>query len=72
MSANIQELYESAISRLPARERLRLAALILNELARNAPALDASDIWSEQDERDLTAFALTYAAEQDTSDDERL
>ena len=72
MSTNIQELYESAISRLPARERLRLAALILNELARNAPALDASNTSSEQAERDLTAFALAYAAEQDRPDDDRL
>ncbi len=35
----------------------------LQDLARSTVAvLDTSDAWSEQDQRDLTAFSLQYAA----------
>ena len=39
-------------------ERLRLASMILQDLTRVA---DQTDAWSEQDQRDLTAFSLQHA-----------
>lgn len=52
-----QDVYESTVSQLPASERLRLATLILEGLEQIAPALDFSDVWSEEDLRDLTSFS---------------
>lgn len=56
-----QEIYTSAIRELPANERLRLAALILNDLAQ--PTLDApeyDDSWSEEDISDFRNATLRY------------
>lgn len=40
-----------------------MATLILNELVQHdAGAIDQSDIWTEQDQLDLVAFSLQYAA----------
>lgn len=69
MATNAQELYASTVRRLPAQERLRLVALILDELT-STP--EASDSWSEQDQRDLTAFALSYSATSHTDEDDEL
>lgn len=62
MATSIQEIYASTVRRLPVRERLQLAALILEDLARAPEPLDVSDAWSEQDQQDLTAFSLAHAA----------
>ncbi|HVC98183.1 MAG TPA: hypothetical protein VND64_31220 [Pirellulales bacterium] len=60
-----QFVYESSVVALPKSERLKLAALILEELtATAAPALDFSDSWSEEDLRDLTAFSGEHAHER--------
>jgi len=67
----IQEIYLSA-RQLPPRERLQLAALILDELTRNDEAIDASDSWSAQDERDATAFSMSHAANLYTEADDNL
>jgi hypothetical protein len=57
-----QSVYESSVMGLPKSERLKLAALILDELtASAAPVLDFSDTWSDEDLRDLTAYAAQYA-----------
>jgi hypothetical protein len=58
-----QEIYVSTVRDLPPAERLRLAALILDELARSAAIPpDISETWSDEDLRDLTAFSiLEYA-----------
>ncbi|HZL37690.1 MAG TPA: hypothetical protein VFC78_20400 [Tepidisphaeraceae bacterium] len=47
-----QEIYDQAVKPLPARERLQLAALILNEIA--SPSVGVSEEWSEDDLRDFT------------------
>ena len=58
-----QEVYTANVRPLPRTERLRVAALILEELTRPLPpTIDQSDEWSEEDIRDLTAYSLNYAA----------
>ncbi|MDQ3649261.1 MAG: hypothetical protein M3458_03065 [Acidobacteriota bacterium] len=64
MPTNARELYTSAVRQLPAKERLQLAALILEDLTRTPETLDIDDAWSDQDEQDLTAFALAHATTQ--------
>lgn len=56
-----QEVYDRSIKPLPAAERLRLAALILNDIPPQA-VVDYSDEWSEEDMRDLTLHSLRRAA----------
>ena len=64
MAVTAQEVFTETVRALLARERLRLAALILQELAQSeAAVVDHSDAWGEQDQRDLTTFSLQYAAE---------
>lgn len=63
MAITAQEVFTETVQPLPLTERLRLAALILQDLANsNVAVVDTSDVWSEQDQRDLTAFSLEYAA----------
>jgi len=63
MALTAKEVFTETVRALPPSERLRLAALILQELAQSEMVvLDRSDIWSEQDERDITTASLQYAA----------
>lgn len=63
MPTTIQEIYTQVIRTLPPSERLRLATLILNDLVQHdAGVIDQSDTWTEQDQLDLVAFSLQYAA----------
>ena len=63
MARTAQEVFTETVQALPLNDRLRLAALILQDLARSDVAVvDTSNAWSEQDQRDLTAFSLQYAA----------
>jgi hypothetical protein len=58
----IQELYQNIVATLPLSDRLRLAALILNDLAQqNVAVIDVSDTWTERDQLELTSFSLQYA-----------
>lgn len=64
MALTAQEVYTETVRTLPPSERLRLASLILQELAQSDVAVvDRSDSWTEQDQQDLTTFSLQYAAE---------
>jgi len=64
MALTAQEVLTVTVRALPPGERLRLAALILQEPAqRNVAVVYQSDTWSEQDQRDRTAVSLKYAAE---------
>lgn len=58
MATDAKQLYVEMISHLSARERLQLAALILEDLAASR---EFDDAWSDQDLRDLTAFSLSIA-----------
>ncbi len=59
--ATAQEVFTQTVSGLPPVERLRLAALILQELAQGPESAVWSDAWSDEDQRDLQAFAMQYA-----------
>ncbi len=62
MSTTTHEVFTETVRALPPTERLRLASLILNDLAQsNIAVVDVSDTWNEQDRSDLTAFSLRYA-----------
>jgi hypothetical protein len=64
-----QDVFDSSVKPLSLRERLRLAALILQDLSQ-ADLVAEGDSWSEDDERDLTAFSLGYAAAAYPEDEE--
>ena len=71
MAQTAQEVFTETVRTLPPRERLRLAALILQDLAQSeVSGVDRSDTWSEQDRSDLTNFSLQYAAELYPEDEE--
>lgn len=57
----VEELYTQVVRRLPVKERLRLAALILNGLV--PASVEESEAWSEEDLRDLARASLEYAAQ---------
>ena len=57
----VQEIYQNIVATLPSRDRLRLAALILNDLTQpNLEVIDISDTWTKQDQLELTSFSLQY------------
>jgi hypothetical protein len=59
-----QQVYSNEVSILPPSEQLRLATLILAGLSEtSAAAMDFSDEWSDEDLRDLSAFAIQKSAE---------
>ena len=64
MSTNVQDLYTQTVRLLPTQERLQLAALILTELAQSPATIDYDDAWSDEDQADLAAFSMSYAANQ--------
>jgi hypothetical protein len=71
MALTAQEVFTETVRDLPPNERLRLAALILQDLAQSEVAVvDRSDTWTEQDQRDVTTFSLQYAAELYPEDEE--
>jgi hypothetical protein len=57
MATNAKDIYADTVRQLPPKERLRLAALILDELASSVAFADA---WSDQDMQDLAAFSLSH------------
>ena len=61
MTATAQEVFAATVRTLPPSEQFRLAALILQELS-EVVFVERSDTWREQDQSDLTAAALQYAA----------
>ena len=64
MALTAQAVFTEVVRALPPSERLRLASLILQDLAQSEVAVvDRSDSWDEQDQQDLTSFSLQYAAE---------
>jgi hypothetical protein len=61
MAANAKEFYAQTVLRLSPKERLRLAAMILNDLTNSKEQIDFSDAWSEEDLQDLTTFTLSHS-----------
>lgn len=68
MATNAEEIYADSIRQLPPNERLRLAALILDELAGSVAFADA---WSDQDMQDLSAFSISHANTYQQDDESR-
>ena len=67
----IQNIYQKIVSPLSLRDRIQLAALILNELTeKNIEVIDNSDSWTERDQLDITSFALNHAASLLTDEEE--
>jgi hypothetical protein len=67
----IQEVYQTIVAALPRGDRLRLAALILNDLAQqNVDVIDTSHTWAEQDQLELASFSLQYATSLFPDDEE--
>lgn len=61
--STIQEIYQNISNTLSPGERLRLAALILNDLTQsNVAVINTDNTWTEQDVSELTIFSLQYAA----------
>jgi hypothetical protein len=73
MSTTANDLYTEVVRSLPAAERLRLAARILDDLTKEAAEGDElafDEAWTEQDRSELTAYSLQYAAKIYPEDDE--
>lgn len=67
----VQEIYQNIVGNLSVSARLRLAALILNDLTKqNIAVIDISDTWTEQDQLELTTLSLQYAASLFPEDEE--
>jgi hypothetical protein len=59
----ITEIYQNIVGTLSVSDRLRLAAMILNDISQqNIAIVDESNTWTEQDRLDITVFSLQYAA----------
>ena len=56
------EIYVQIVKPLPPSERLKLAAMILNDIPPQS-VVDYSEEWTEEDMRDFTAHSMRYAAE---------
>lgn len=70
LTETAQEVYVQ-VRALPATERLRLAALILGDLAQpDMSVVEYSNEWTKQDTDDLTAYSLAYAATQYPEEDD--
>jgi hypothetical protein len=59
---SVQELYRQSIKPLPASERLRLARLILNDIAPES-VVDYSEAWSDEDYRDFSSATWNHITE---------
>ncbi|MDS3860748.1 hypothetical protein RIF25_07965 [Thermosynechococcaceae cyanobacterium BACA0444] len=71
MQTTVQEIYIQVVRNLSLAEQLRLATLILNDLVKQqSTAIDESDTWTEEDERDLVSFSLQSAASNFSEIDE--
>lgn len=68
MATNAKEIYAETVRQLPPNERLKLAALILDDLA---SSVAFADHWSEQDMQDLAAFSLSHANTYQQDDETR-
>ena len=71
MPTTAQQVFTETVRALPPTERLSLAALILQDLAQSdLSVVDFRDRWSEQDQRDLSAFSLQSAAKRYPEDED--
>jgi hypothetical protein len=57
----IQELYETRVRPMVPAERLQLAKLILDDLAKTEKAVDVSDEWSDDDLAEAAVYSAQHA-----------
>jgi hypothetical protein len=57
----IQELYETRVRPMVPAERLQLARLILDDLARSESPVDVSDEWGDDDLAEVAAYSARQA-----------
>ena len=67
-----QDIYSATVRSLPPDERLKLAALILNDLAQqDVTKIEGySDSWSEEDMRDATAYSVSHFLANNPEDED--
>lgn len=64
VTSEINEAYQYITEKLSLSDRLRLAALLLNDVTKDSITLvEKSDTWTEQDQSDISTFSLSYAAD---------
>jgi hypothetical protein len=56
----IQELYDARVRPMGPAERLQLARLILDDLARSEGAIDISQEWGDDDLAEAAAYSAEY------------
>ena len=61
MVMNAKDLYNQSVKELSPKERLRLAIMILNEMMADDETIEYSDTWTDEDLKDLSAFALSHS-----------
>ena len=59
MAVGAKEFYARTLRSLSPKERLRLAAMILNDLTNSTESVEFSESWNEEDLKDLSKFALS-------------
>ena len=59
MAANAKQIYADTVRHLPSDERLKLARLILQDIA--SSDIEFRDAWSKQDLNQLISFALSHS-----------
>jgi hypothetical protein len=57
----IRELYETRVRPMNPAERLELARLILDDLARSESPIDTSDEWSDDDLAEVSVYSAQHA-----------
>jgi hypothetical protein len=57
----IQDIYDTRVRPMTPVERLQLAKLILDDLARSEYAVDISDEWNEDDRAEVAAYSARQA-----------
>jgi len=71
---SVESLYQTQIKGLPIVERLRLARLIMDELADSTSdwVADWSDAWSQQDLYDFSRASAKYAGHMIAESDDNV
>jgi hypothetical protein len=70
MEVSALDIYAGPVAALSAREKLRLASLILAELDQSDYAAKASLEWSAEDRMEVAARAFDYADERYPEEDD--
>ena len=72
ITSEVSEAYQYITGKLSINDRLRLAALLLNDVTKdNITVIEQSDTWTTEDQTDVGTFSLNYAADM-FSDNEEL